>query len=141
MRSRWVRVDGKLVKQTVQPANEVGRVIDTNDRIRNELATEKTGGAGSNNIRWLGRVPMALDAKWRHEWRTKGGFSGTGLKAHDYVLFKMSLPENSKLVVTPSGRTGFEQKARKLRFFGESSKRASRSRTAKPRVEFKTRRI
>lgn len=112
MRERWFKDGDEWVKQKIQDEPEVDHVLKVNEYIRAQAAG-RTGGAGSQNMRFLARVPELKDAEWRIEWRRKGGHNGTGMSATDYCLLKASLPDYSDFVVTPSGRTGVERRARR----------------------------
>jgi len=117
MRKRYRKVGDSWVIDEIQDSWEVDRIVDLNSTIRQEAQanhlSRKSGGIGSNDQRFVGRVPAIADAQWRNEWRAKGGYSGTGMKATEYCLLKMSMGEHQKFIVTPSGRTGFERKARR----------------------------
>lgn len=111
--SRWARQDGRPVKQYFQPKREVQTVLDLNAHIRNTPSSP--GGRGSDNFKFAARVPTAFWAQWMHEWRQKGGQRGTGMKSRDYCMLKASLPDYSQFVATPSGKTGFERRARAIK--------------------------
>jgi len=113
MERRWTKLDGRPTRQTVQPAQEVEAVLDLNQYIAGSSA--RTGGAGSDNFRFLARVPTAAWGMWAHEWRMKGGLQGTGMKQQDYIILRASTPDYSKFVTTPSGKTGFERQANAIR--------------------------
>ena len=115
MRSRWRKLDGRLVKSVHQSEAEVAQILRANAAIR-DLAQAKTGGHGSETFRYVGRVAAAKNAEWIHEWRQRGGYSGTGMTAQKYCILQMSKPENKAFVVTPSGNTGFEKEARRMQF-------------------------
>jgi hypothetical protein len=102
------KIDGQTVRQVHQSAQEVQMILDEN----RFLAANK--GGASKNARYVARVPIALYGQWVHEWRQKGGLAGTGMKSMDYVILKASVPDYSQLVTTPSGKTGFEQTARRI---------------------------
>jgi hypothetical protein len=117
MRKRYRKVGDSWVIDEIQDGWEVGKILDVNHTIRQEAEagrmTRKSGGVGSKDQRFVGRVPAIADAQWRNEWRARGGLQGTGMKATEYCLLKMSLGDHQKFIVTPSGRTGFERKARR----------------------------
>ena len=138
MRSRWKMVDGKLCKVSEQSSREVEKILDFNAGIRNH-PNARMGGLGSKDMRFVARVPTALNAKWTHEWRQRGGLQGTGMKCRDYILVKMSTGEYSKLICTPSGNTGLESRARR-QLFAVSNRTNRRAITRHPtnaKVEFK----
>lgn len=127
------RIDGRWAKQVHQSEAEVQSVLDLNHFI--STSASKPGGVGSDNMRFLARVPTAAWGQWAHDWRMRGGLTGTGMKMHEYIVLQASLPDYSKFVTTPSGKTGFERKARLLRKWGardlrldEVSKRPSTKR-------------
>lgn len=104
---------GRLMKQIAQPDASVKAVLDFTSHCR---VNGEKGGVGSKNMKFLANIPMAAYGQWAHDWRMKGGLAGTGLKCKDYVVLQASLPEHSKFVSTPSGKTGMERQARKLTF-------------------------
>jgi hypothetical protein len=114
MRRRLRKMDGKWVWETLQPEPEIAQILDMNHHIQSSAT--RPGGTGSENMRYVGRVPATIDAQWRAEWRKKGGHKGTGMSADEYCLLQMSKPEYNRFVVTPSGKTGRERKARRLTF-------------------------
>lgn len=136
MEGRWTVVNGRLTKQQHQNEAEIQDIVDTNHYIKNHLA-RGIGGAGSDNQRWVARVPSTLRAQLIHEWRLKGGLAGTEMKADEYVLLNISRPEFTNLVVTPSGKTGLESRARR-KTFGHVQNAAKRQRQTnkRPQVEF-----
>lgn len=112
MERRWVKKDGRISKELRQSAAEVQDILDANTTIANN--PNHAGGRGSKDMRFLARVPAAMDARWRTEWRHRGGHKGTGMDATAYVMLKASLPDYSAFVTTPSGKTGFEKAARRI---------------------------
>jgi len=107
-------VNGRPTRYAHQSAEEVKAILDVNSIISNDRS--RPGGMGSDNVRYLARIPMAQVGAWGHEWRMKGGLQGTGMKLNEYCLLKASTPNFNKFVVSPSGRTGFEKQARRLAF-------------------------
>jgi len=107
----WVR-DGKTVRRYVhQPDASVQAVLDFTAECRKSSKT-----TGSDNMKFVANVPLAMTGQWTHEWRQRGGHAGTGMSAQQYILLKASLPDYSGLVSTPSGKTGFEKQARRLQY-------------------------
>lgn len=107
----WVK-DGRTLRKLVhQPEAQVQAVLDFTQECRN-----RDRMTGSENMKFLANVPLAMVGQWTHDWRQKGGHNGTGMSAQEYILLKASLPDYSSLVSTPSGKTGFEKKARQLRY-------------------------
>lgn len=102
------KIDGQTVRQTHQTADEVQLILDGN-----RFLAENKGGA-SKNAKYVARIPSALYGQWAHDWRQKGGQKGTGMKCMDYVLLRVSTPDYSQFVATPSGKTGFERMARRI---------------------------
>lgn len=121
-RERWRRItDGqgnaRFVKEKISPTLNVEALLKQNAQLRNDAASNavsltKRGGSGSYNMRHVARVDEVQNAIWVTQWRKLGGWK-TGMSSKDYCLLQASLPENSKYVVTPSGKTGFERWARK----------------------------
>lgn len=110
--SRWAKINGQMVKQTHQSAAEVDAILDLNRFIRNNPTSP--GGRGTKEMKFAAQIPLAMAGQWTHEWRRKGGLEGTGMKAQEYCILKASTPDYSELVATPSGKTGFEKRARRL---------------------------
>lgn len=120
MRKRYRKVGDSWVIDEIQEGWEVDQILEANRRIRQEAEanrlSKKSGGVGSKHQRFLGRVPAIADAQWRNEWRARGGLQGTGMRANEYCVLKMSLGDRPEFIVTPSGRTGFERKARRRHY-------------------------
>ena len=119
MERRWVKKDGRMVREVRQEADEVQKILDANHAIA--TSPNFVGGTGSKNQRCVARVPVVQHAAWTHEWRLKGGLNGTGLTGPEYCLLRASQPDYSKFVTTPSGDTGLEREARKLAFGWEAA--------------------
>lgn len=113
LQRRWVKTDSGVMKQVVQPDRSVKAVLDFTHTCRTE---GRGGGVGSDNVKFLANVPLAMYGQWAHDWRMRGGLNGTGMKCHEYCVLQASLPDYGRFVSTPSGRTGFEREARKLKF-------------------------
>ena len=110
---RWVKTDTGAMKQVAQPDAQVKAIVDFSHACR---TGGSAGGTGTDNMKYMANLPMALYGQWLHDWRMKGGLNGTGMKSHEYCVLQMSLPDYQAFVSTPSGKTGFERQARKLTF-------------------------
>ncbi|MCA9553020.1 MAG: hypothetical protein KC933_23490 [Myxococcales bacterium] len=121
------KMDGQTVRRTHQTADEVQLILD-----ENKYLAENKGGA-RKDMKYLARIPIALYGQWAHDWRQKGGLQGTGMKCADYVLLRISTPDYSALVATPSGKTGFEKMARRIQV-GYDAQQSLKTAVARPQA-------
>lgn len=120
MQRRIAVKDKRAFWQLHQTEKEVGAVLDMNHFMRNNPTTP--GGTGSNDMKFVARIPAAAAAQWTYDWNVKGGEAGTGMTCTEYCIMKASLPDYNAFVTTPSGKTGLERGARRFQM-GYTGKR------------------
>lgn len=108
------KIDGQWVTEVITTPEEDKAIVDANQQIA--ASATKPGGAGSDNFRHVGRIPITVYANWVAEWKQLGGHKGTGMSSKEFCLVKMSDGNHGGLIGTPSGRTGYERKARRKHY-------------------------